>query len=135
MRRGVLVEIPKDWVGRVASPQHIRHRASKGLHKLSKLQKHYGESTESKTEKVEHKEMAVEVKVTKNRTLVRFGESNACHVYVVVPAWNSKVTVMVALNELPDDVRANVKAGYRCHARVDLNAMSPDELRFEAWEA
>lgn len=134
MRRGELVEIPNEWVGQTVTGQSIRKRPSKGLHKHVKLDKHYGESAEMKIEKVEHKEMTVETKVTKNRTLIRFAESNASHVYVTVPGWNSKIQFMLALNSLPDQVRENVKAGYRCHARVNLNALTPDELTISDWE-
>ncbi len=39
MRRGKLVEIPPEWVGKVTSRQTINQRPSKGLHKHSKLDK------------------------------------------------------------------------------------------------
>ena len=36
LRRGKLVEIPADWIGKVTHPQTIRKRASKKIHKLRK---------------------------------------------------------------------------------------------------
>lgn len=38
-RRGKLVEIPAEWVGKTVSRQTINKRPSKGLHKHSKLDK------------------------------------------------------------------------------------------------
>ena len=59
MRRGVLVEIPPEWLGRTVSRQTILKRPSKGLHKHSKLGKHpasaktRGKSPEDNTEALE----------------------------------------------------------------------------------
>ena len=39
LRRGRLVEIPPEWVGRTTHPQTIRKRASKGLRKLRRRDK------------------------------------------------------------------------------------------------
>lgn len=38
MRRGKLVQIPAEWVGKVCDPQTIRKRPSKTIHKLRKTQ-------------------------------------------------------------------------------------------------
>jgi hypothetical protein len=40
MRRGKLVEIPPEWVGKVTSRQTINKRHSKAIHKLRKEMKH-----------------------------------------------------------------------------------------------
>jgi hypothetical protein len=40
MRRGKLVEIPAEWVGKVTSQQQIQSRPSKAIHKHRKMLKH-----------------------------------------------------------------------------------------------
>lgn len=40
MRRGKLVEIPAEWVGKVTHRQTIRKRPSKAIHKRRKAIKH-----------------------------------------------------------------------------------------------
>lgn len=42
IRRGQLVEIPKEWVGKTVSGQRIRKRPSKKPHKLRRFDRSYG---------------------------------------------------------------------------------------------
>jgi hypothetical protein len=47
LRRGQLVEIPSEWVGRVTHGQTIAKRPSKQIHKLRKYAKHASRLAES----------------------------------------------------------------------------------------
>ena len=64
MRRGVLVEIPEEWVGKTVDRSTINKRPSKQIHKLRKDAKldTYNVRHKRKEEKVEISEMKDEEK-------------------------------------------------------------------------
>ncbi len=67
MRRGVLVEIPEEWVGKTTYGQTINKRPSKQIHKRRKDTKLGAFSNDKrKEEKLEISEMIKEVKEESN---------------------------------------------------------------------
>ena len=64
MRRGVLVEIPEEWVGKTVDRSAINKRPSKQIHKLKKDT--FNVRSKRKEEKLEISEMIDEVKEESN---------------------------------------------------------------------
>ena len=68
MRRGVLVEIPKEWVGKTVDKSTIKKRPSKQIHKQAKDTKlgTFNVRAKKKKKKLEISEMIDEVKEESN---------------------------------------------------------------------
>lgn len=68
MRRGVLVEIPEEWVGKTIDRSAINKRPSKQIHKQAKDAKlgTFNVRSKRKKEKLEISEMISEVKEESN---------------------------------------------------------------------
>jgi CheY-like chemotaxis protein len=55
--------------------------------------------------------------------------------YVVIPGWNVREKVRLALDHLPQDVRSQVEADKRLHAQVNIGSESYQDLYFYEWES
>lgn len=64
------------------------------------------------------------------RTLVRVAGVQRGGVWLCVPGWNSRVSVLRSIDELKD-----TQPGARFFARVNIGASDPDELQFKDIEA
>jgi len=68
------------------------------------------------------------------RTLVRIEEVEDRVVFLVVPGWNPKEVIRLALGDLPAEIAHSVKPGMRLHAQVNLGATRHEDLYFYDWE-
>lgn len=69
------------------------------------------------------------------RTLVGVHNVTQTHVFVVVPAWNTKLVVPILLDTLPALTAQRILNGAAfLHAKVNLGADRADELTFTEWE-
>jgi len=64
------------------------------------------------------------------RTLVRVTRVYPEEVRVVVPGWDTQQDVGVPVAEFPFEP----EVGKRHHAKVNLSARYPEQLRFSEWE-
>ena len=75
------------------------------------------------------------------RTLVRIedvdNEINPQNPYVefVMPAWDSSSIIRLLYNDIPVNIRKNLKAGTRCHVKSNIGAEGQEDLYFDEWEA
>ena len=70
------------------------------------------------------------------RSLVRVEdiERERGYFYVVVVGWGAEQKIPIALDEVPEGIRAQLKAGYRLHAKVNRGALRAEDLFFDEWE-
>ena len=70
------------------------------------------------------------------RTLVRVDDVSQdgryCH--VIVPAWNPHQAIRIYFQEIPQQVRRNLRTGLRVHAKVNIGAESFEDVYFDEWE-
>ncbi len=71
------------------------------------------------------------------RTLVRVDDvsqdGNYCH--VVVPAWNPHQAIRLYFHDIPHDILPRLKTtGSRLHAKVNIGAVSFEDVYFDEWE-
>lgn len=52
---------------------------------------------------------------------------------VELPGWGEE-EVLVKLDDLPVDLQAQIRPGFRCHARANLAAETPAEIQFRDWD-
>ncbi|NGY61625.1 hypothetical protein G7043_22100 [Lentzea sp. NEAU-D13] len=69
------------------------------------------------------------------RTQICVVEVEENHVTVEIPGWHSEKFIQLPRKMLPDTIRSTVRAQYRCHAQVNLEAEDPSTLYFKDWEA
>jgi CheY-like chemotaxis protein len=71
------------------------------------------------------------------RSLLRVDEvvPDGGYFYVVIPGWSSEQKIRILLDELPGEIRAILKPGYRLHAQVNRGAKRPEDLFFVEWES
>jgi len=68
------------------------------------------------------------------RTLIRVLSVGPQHCYMIIPGWNSQVSVPVRIDRLPLKVQKALKPGNRMHAMVNIGAYNSTELSFSDWE-
>lgn len=71
-----------------------------------------------------------------HRTLVRVlsVDTTADEVYVIFPGWEHKTVVPIKLSSIPEHIQNQMEPNFRCHARIDFNADTIDELNPHDWE-
>lgn len=70
-----------------------------------------------------------------HRALVRVERVIGAHAWVIVPGFDPRQGIRVALETIPEPVRSKLAPGVRVHARVNIGAESPEDLVFDDWES
>lgn len=70
------------------------------------------------------------------RTLIRVMTVNGYkdEVGVVIPGWNSNLTVQIPMHRIPLELRKQLTKDFRCFAKVNIGAEDWKDLKFEDWE-
>jgi hypothetical protein len=73
------------------------------------------------------------------RTLIRIEQLRQADggnglAFVVIPAWSSNEVVKLPITLIPPEILKKLGEGSRLHAKVNLGAVSNEELFFEDWE-
>jgi hypothetical protein len=79
-------------------------------------------------------EIAPERKTWRTQVVVERIELDESTVDFSVPAWTIEETVRYRKADLPGDLFARLAVGFRCYARVNLGAESPERLFVHRWE-
>jgi hypothetical protein len=76
----------------------------------------------------------VERKLWRNQVLVTEVDEQLERLTLEIPGWHLDNGIRLPMQDLPRSLRMRLQPGFRFHTRVNLGALSPDELYFE-WPA